>query len=158
METYANYAPTGFDRRGAFLGEERADWVVVPCGRNRDSRVFDLSNFHAALERLGDESETCEVHRFGHWACGWVEIILVHSSRASEVEEIERDLDRYPLLDESDYCEREYEAAVEYWESETLRGRIELCQEAGVSIFDARPGRFPDDPNGDLFEILRADL
>lgn len=157
LTTYAEFAPTSFDRRGAFL-PERADWLVVPCGRNRDSRVLAESNFHVALERLGDESETVEVHRFGHWACGWFEIILVHPSRADEVSEIADALASYPILDESDWSEREYEAAAEYWDSETLRGRVELCQEAGVSIFGARPGRFPDDPNGDLYEILRADV
>ena len=70
MQIYANYAPTGFDSAGAFL-PDRQDWFVVPVGRNRDSGPASESNFKAALEMLGGESDDVEVCNFGHWACGW---------------------------------------------------------------------------------------
>jgi hypothetical protein len=115
MLTYKEYAPSTFDTPGLGL-PDRQDWLVV-IGRNRDSDCADESNFAAALERLGGESETVEVHRFGHWACGWIEIIIVapEGPQAVEAYRIEDDLDVYPLLDENDHSEREAEAAVETW-------------------------------------------
>jgi len=65
MQTYSQYAPTGFDRSRAFLSDRQA-WLVVPVSRNRDSNTLAESNFDAALEMLGGESDTVEVHRFGH--------------------------------------------------------------------------------------------
>lgn len=116
MQTYKDFAPTGFDRAGAFL-PERQDWIIAPCGQNRDSQPRDMVNFAAQLERLGGESETVEVHRFGHWANGWFELALVHPSRADEVEAIEADLESYPVLDEDALSEAEHEDAAESWDS-----------------------------------------
>ena len=56
MTRYADYAPTPYDRRGAFL-PERQDWIVAPVGRNRDSGVTENSNFAVAL-RQRDVSDT----------------------------------------------------------------------------------------------------
>jgi hypothetical protein len=136
---YSQYEPTGFDIAGLGL-PDRQDWIVAPCGRNRDSGILDESNFHACLLALGGESETVEVHRFGHWACGWFELILVDPSRADEVTELADALEYYPLLDESDYSEREFEAVNETWESMSTRDRVDALREAGGSIFAARRG------------------
>jgi len=59
-----------------------------------------------------------EVHRFGHWACGWFEIILVRpdTNAAKTAEEIEAALADYPILDECDHSEREMGAANETWQ------------------------------------------
>lgn len=114
MISYAEFRPTGFDTPGAFL-DDRQDWIVAPVGRTRDSGPMEESNFEAALALLGGESDTMEVHQFGHWGCGWFEIILAHPSRASEVEAIESRLEDYPLLDEDDASNREYEEYLESW-------------------------------------------
>jgi len=42
MTTYSDYAPTPYDRSGAFL-PERQDWMVAPVSRNRDSGVLDIA-------------------------------------------------------------------------------------------------------------------
>lgn len=112
---YSEYAPSGFDARGLGL-EDRQAWLVV-IGRNRDSGVLAESNFASALTSLGGESETCEIHRFGHWGCGWFELILLHPDRETEADSIESALADYPVLDDSDYSERECEALSESWES-----------------------------------------
>ena len=115
MNTYSKHQPTQFDTH---LGREgREHWIVLPCGRNRDSRYHYESNCACALARLGGESDTVEVHRFGHWACGWYEIILVDpaSPAAEEARKIEGDLDGYPILDEEDWSEREMTEANEVW-------------------------------------------
>lgn len=98
LQTYKEYAPTSFDARG--LSPDRHSWIVAPCGKSRDSKALECSNFAVALHKLGGESETLEVHRFGHWACGWFEIILVSPERRKEVEAIALCLDDYPVLDE----------------------------------------------------------
>ena len=114
MQRYSEYSPTQFDIRG--LGcDDRQDWLVLGLIRTRDSGPLDESNFASALRILGDESETLEVHRFGHWGPGWFEIILLHPSRQGEGEEIERRLENYPVLDDDDFSEREYEAANDIW-------------------------------------------
>jgi hypothetical protein len=76
MEPYSEHQPTGFDRAGAFL-PDRQDWLVAPVSRTRDSGPIDESNFQCFLDALGDESESVEVHRFGHWGPGWYEIIII---------------------------------------------------------------------------------
>lgn len=120
---YKDFAPTGFDFRGLGL-ENRQDWIVAPCSRSRDSDTLTESNFASAKRMLTDlpehqESEDglVEVHRFGHWACGWFEIILVHPSLAEHVESIESALANYPVLDDQDHSEREHEAEWEAWQS-----------------------------------------
>lgn len=87
---------------------------------------------------LDAPSQTVEVHRFGHWGPGWFEIILVHPSREKEVEDIERSLEDYPVLDDEDFSAKEYEAACDYWEACSLREKIQLCAKFGASIFSAR--------------------
>ena len=107
MRPYRDHAPTGYDRKGAFL-EDRQEWLVMDVSRTRDSGIRDESNFDAtvkALRKVDPEEEAHEVHRFGHWACGWYEIILVRpSSPAFTVaEDIEAALESYPILDDEDH-------------------------------------------------------
>lgn len=59
------------------------------------------------------------IERSSHWAVGWVETLLVHSSAAPELlawcdAQLER-LDKYPVFDESDYSELETEQANTVW-------------------------------------------
>ncbi len=130
MDTYAKFQPTGFDPAGLALDDQQ-DWLVVPVGRNRDSGCLDESNFASALESLGGESETVEVHRFGHWACGWFEIIIVKpdSDAAKEAESIESALADYPCLDDEDFSQRETEEADRVWAScFNVKQRIEYIE------------------------------
>lgn len=142
MKRYRDYTPTAFDCKGLGL-PDRQDWLVAPVIRTRDSGVKAESNFEAALEILGGESKTVEVHCFNHWGPGWFEIILVHPSREKEVEDIERALEDYPLLDDEDFSSREYEAACDYWDACSLREKIRLCAKFGASIFSARQSMPP---------------
>ncbi len=115
MQTYKQFKPTGFDCKGLGL-EDRQDWLVS-LSRNRDSDTLTESNFAVALDTMGGESDTVEVHRFGHWACEWFEIILVcpGTSAAKEAEEIEAALADYPVLDDTDFSEREQAEADQTW-------------------------------------------
>lgn len=110
--------PSGFDSMSNYLGSiPDKQWLVV-LTHNRDSDVLTESNWDCALERLGGESDTVEIFNFGHWACGWWEVLcVIEGSEAHKLAlEIESDLDSYPVLDEDDFSEREMNEANEVWE------------------------------------------
>ena len=140
MQRYKDHRPTGFDRAGAFL-EDQQDWFVLPVNRTRDTGTFSESNFETALEILGGESDTVEVHRFGHWGPGWYEIILISPQRESEGNEIEARLADYPILSESDLSDRTWNAVQEYWEQMRIGERVTMAQDEQVGIFSVRPNR-----------------
>ena len=150
METYSKFRPTAMDPAGLALDDQQ-DWLVLPVFRNRDSEPLNESNFDTALKIMGGESDTVQVHRFGHWACGWFEIIIIHPSLAAEGEKIEEALDDYPVLDDDDLSRRELEAAEKMWAWMNLKERIEVCKRAGVSILAARRDR----PEWDCVDYLR---
>ncbi len=129
MEKYSEHRPTGFDRQGAFL-DERQDWLVLPVSQNRDSGPLDQSNFEQALEMLGGErNNIIEVHRFGHWAWGWYEIIIVNPKAGKTLkiaESIESSLEDYPVLNEQDFSDKEMELIEECW---TSYGRSDFEEE-----------------------------
>jgi hypothetical protein len=149
---YSEFAPTGFDQAGLGL-EERQDWLVAPATRTRDSGVLDESNFEAALGILGGKSETVEVHRFGHWGPGWFEIILVHPDRQDDVDELEGALESYPLLDEMDHSQRQFDEIQEAWADMSLQDRIDFAVANGYSCFAARTSN-PFDVNNDCGDAV----
>ena len=114
MQRYSELQPTTFDQRGLnWPGQQ--DSFVVPVSQTRDSEALDRANFQAALESLGGESETVEVHRFGHWGPGWFEIVIVSPERVAEVEAIEARLDGCPVLDEELFSRLEDEDCETTW-------------------------------------------
>jgi hypothetical protein len=126
MQKYSEFSPTGFDRKGAFL-RDKSDWLVVPVSQTRDSGPLAESNFAAALEMLGGESEACEVHRFGHWGPGWFEIVIIDPNDDKLVaiaQDIEASLENYPVLDDEDLSRREHDEYVESWDSWARRDYV----------------------------------
>lgn len=115
MQWYADYAPTGFDQKGLGLPQQQ-DWFVV-LGRNRDSGHLEQSNFEAALEALGGESDDVEIHRSRHWGVRWLENLMVRpdTAAAAIAAKLAERLANYPVLDEQDYCTRQHEAYLEAW-------------------------------------------
>src|SRR5262245_1446530 len=93
---------------------EHATWIVGPVGHSRDSDLVEESNWQVACERLGTadpEGQDHEIHRFGHWAVGWVEEIAYRpgSEVARVADEIRESLDSYAILDEMHYSGLEFE-------------------------------------------------
>ena len=120
MTPYKQHRPTQFDRAGAFLDDDRQEWLVAPVTRTRDSGPMDESNFHSFLEGLGGEGDNVEVHRFGHWGPGWYEIIIINPQAediVAKAEEMEASLENYPVLGEHDLSKREHDAEVKSWKS-----------------------------------------
>jgi len=131
----------------------------VFLGRHRESDIITETNFEVALLELGGESETVEVIREGHWAVGWVEWIAIHESDRVALENADKmaaALADYPVLDDEAVSEAEINAASEYWERESLAGRIQICRDALVSIFAARRDDLEERVFDELVEIVRS--
>lgn len=129
MKTYATFRPSQFDTAGLGL-EDRQDWLVVNVFQNRDSGCLDRCNFECAkeaIEAVAGDDESVEVHRFGHWANGWFEIILVRpgTKAALEAEEIEAALADYPILNEERHSEMCHEEANLLWKDLSQKYRQE---------------------------------
>lgn len=138
------------------------EWIYSPgafvfLGQTRDSDSLTRSNFTCALKAIGGESETVRVVRESHWAVGWCEWIAIHESDAAALkaaDEITAALSDYPVIDEDHWSELEWNEAAEYWESLSVRGRAEMCREAGLSVFAARRAELPPNDTGALFDLL----
>lgn len=169
LQVYRTFAPTAFDAAG--LAADRhgiGDFLIAPVSQTRDSNCLDRSNFRACLRELGGESDTVQVHRFGHWGPGWYELILIDPSDSKAVataEEIADSLEDYPILDEEDHSALETEQAAEYWRMCSVRERVSMISEANdrtsaafqISVFSARREDIPEDPSGRLWETLTRD-
>lgn len=111
------FTPSGFDSRANYAGETEFPGLLFVLARNRDSDELAESNWRVALKNLGGESETVQIIRIGHWACGWVEYLCV--KEGSEQQETAQDmvdqLKDYPILDEEDFGQLEQEEADRVW-------------------------------------------
>ena len=98
-------------------------WAVLYT-RNRDSTLIDVSNHQAiakALDRFDEgENPTVFWQDHSHWACGWVTAAVIRvyhpNGRITKAFktwcDLQARLEDYPILDETDYSEREYDAAL----------------------------------------------
>jgi hypothetical protein len=83
-----------------------------------------------------------EVHRFGHFAVGWIEEVAYRpgSAVAAAADKMRQALDSYAILDEMDHSELEFEEVLESWDSWQAREvRRDIVREL-VSRID------PEDP------------
>ena len=80
--------------------------------------------------------------RAGHWACGWVEYLMVRAEADDAIIEkaqaLDDALEGYPILNEDGYYEKVAESVSSYWEAMSLRERIRTCVEYGLSMYAAR--------------------
>lgn len=157
LSTYRDFRPTAFDIAGLHADSlDIGDWYVSPCTVNRDSSCLDRANWKAVIESLEsanlEEFEDYQIIRFGHWANGWFEILIVHPARpgADIVAEIAAALAEYPIVSDGIFSDLEYGETVAEWGSLSMRERIGLCSEAGCSIFAARR----DSPPERVFERM----
>jgi hypothetical protein len=128
--------------------------LYILLDRDRDSNHMTESNFETALELLGGESETVQIHRFGSWLCGWFEYLCIDSTEwidedwrsgaylhnwyFEEAENIEDSLSSYPCLDDEDLSRREIEAFEESYQhfiQTDLEREIESREEEAETNF-----------------------
>jgi hypothetical protein len=122
LSTYGAWAPTPFDRAGYGADAERASWLVSPCFLNRDSGPLERANWKAALaelERVDPSAEGYEVDGFGHWACGWFDVVLArpNTAAAAALQRLADRLEVYPSLDDHALEQEEEREASEAWEA-----------------------------------------
>jgi len=99
------------------------NWAIIYT-HNRDSRLLDQSNasvIHGAMTPFteGDDPDVVfESH--SHWAVGHVDGFSLRVFRRGRITnafrtyfDLEQQMDAYPVLDESDYSDREYEATLD---------------------------------------------
>lgn len=106
----------GLDGWDNYSGDDLGEKIVV-LSTSRDADIMTESNFDSALEMLGGESKHVEVEQVGHWACGWIKMILVNPKSKKHLKiayEIRKALEDYPVLDDSDFNDREYEYQSNY--------------------------------------------
>lgn len=153
MPKWSPSLASSYDSARNYAGPDLSEFFVAGM-QNRDSGPLGRSNFQFTLDRLGGESETVEVIRAGHWACGWVEYILVSPEDNKAVSighDIADSLGLYPILDEEHFTSLQYQEAFSYWNDARLWERVRLCQEAEVSVFAAR--RSEDIPTDVLMRL-----
>lgn len=83
---------------------------------HRDMPAAYATNQAVALEWLAEadqEGTAHAVHRFTHWAVGWIDYVVVNTQRQAVTEvcaDIMQRIEAYPLLDENQSCIAEWEA------------------------------------------------
>lgn len=87
---------------------------------SRDSGLLEQSNA-AAIKKEMARFKTAWIETHSHWGPGWVEVLIVRvydskgkiTKAFKRLYELMESLEDYAILDETDYCNREYEATVE---------------------------------------------
>lgn len=176
--TIETYVPENLSRwklPPSYVGARWPEYYVAPVTRNRDSDILTESNWDAQWKALsalakdtpdGEETSPCIVSE-NHWAVGWVEWVAIHESNAEalkEADELAASLESYPILDEEEHSNREWEAYTREWEDRTtrrdftrmLREVFGLCDAAADKLEDGDPGKLREAfeglvPSGEYF-------
>ena len=93
--------------------DHEMDWITsTEIQINRDSDELTESNWQVFIDGLEKtNSEDWRILRFGHFACGWYEIVILRPNSASYDYYIQclEILEDYPILDEDHYSALQYE-------------------------------------------------
>ena len=97
--------------------DDQLDWIASSeIQINRDSDELTESNWQVFIDGLEKtNSEDWRILRFGHFACGYYEIVILRPNSESYDFYIEclESLENYPVLDEEHYCNLEHERILE---------------------------------------------
>lgn len=112
--------------------DEGVDWGRTGFSTHRDDDIYGRSNFRVACKDLeADYPDDFRVQGASHWAVGWVDELLVRilkpgveldygdvlaegdiTEAFKAAMKLQSELVDYPILDESDYSELEYEETI----------------------------------------------
>lgn len=156
LARYEGHRPSSFDRH---ICSELDSFYLAPISNNRDADILTCSNWLIGTAKIlnASQHDDTQVHSFGHWACGWYELLLIHPDDTEALKvasAMAAGLEQYPVLNEDHYSGLEYEAAADYWERCSVSDRVEILQRFGGSIFQARRDTLPDDPTGAIVQYL----
>jgi len=135
-----------------YMGDDMSEHYIL-YSKTRDSDPLERSNFDCILRDIDPnvdtekENENIIVVSFRHWACGWVETIMIHESEKKAIaqgNDIQTQLNIYPVYDDDHYDQLKHDEAQDIWKNcLTLAEKIEICQTAKISIFSARSETIP---------------
>ena len=112
-------------------------WGFAPFGKHRDSDLLQESNFDVALKELKRVSgKSVEVMHTNHWAVGWYDHIMVRTTAKKTMEkvlELCNRLDNYPILNEEDYSEREFNQACDAYDQWARSSVAQIAQENEIA-------------------------
>jgi hypothetical protein len=100
-----------------YIGEDYSNYYVI-YSHNRDSSIFEESNYQSIINFLTEKNCQFEQIRFTNWLVGWHESIMIEESQIESLiiaSDILDQLNNYPIFDEEDYSNRIIEKALEYW-------------------------------------------
>ena len=143
LEDAATQAAGNWQRFNSFVWfrdrevEDAAQWAIIYT-HNRDSGLLDQSNAKVISKAMapfteGDDADVV-IESHSHWAVGHIDgfSIRVFDSNGEitdafrKYHELAEAMDQYPILDESDYSERELEATLENVEDAAWRLKNEF--------------------------------
>lgn len=131
MKTHTEDFPRlseAFARDSVYWGD-RPDWFLV-FATTRDADTLGQSNWRSFLRLLGGTgtegrkgsevvTEGVEIEEASHWACGWVQYLIVSPDAVEllkKAREAKERLDGYPVLDEDDWTALEDEERQTCWD------------------------------------------
>ncbi len=137
-------AENGFGHPSSYAGPDFSDYIVL-IGSNRDADLLTQSNWEVACELFPeDESENTLHITQGHWACGWIELLLIkHVGFEKDINirlnlykamKTREALDDYPVLDDSHFCEHERNSMHENFEGEKKYFIRDLAEFIDINI------------------------
>ena len=137
---------------GNWQGDEHFEWRGRPADaerwtmchiRHRDSGLSAQSNAAQIEQALAKFSDDVLFQRFDHWQFGWVDAVVVrvfdpddqHAEAYAVLCDLLLRLKDRPVLDETDYSNRVYEAT-----TENIREAVRVHPQV---MIDRLPGDFP---------------
>jgi hypothetical protein len=150
LEAAAKMAAGNWKKFDSFAWHGRPDdadtWAIFYT-HHRDSGIVDQSNAAAIATALTPFTETGDVvfESHSHWAVGHIDGCSIRVFRDGEITEafcryhdLAERLANYGILDESDYCNREYEETIENLPNAAwrLKREYELPEGWKEAVFD----------------------
>ena len=142
-----------YEKPENYIGDTHyGDYVFLH--QNRDSDLLTRCNFKLAYSRLlgltvdslddncnlpcdfehTEYSNGISIVRERHWACGWLEYILISGNNLDALEKARSmvdELNDYPILCEEYYSECRYKECFDYWESLNPSDRLGYVRQLG---------------------------
>ena len=168
---------TAWTRPSDYSGHNPVGEYVIAT-RTRDSSILEDVNYsriledleginqqsgypyHRKIEDAATVFEAFDVYDFRarHWACGWVEYLMVKPEAPDDVliasAEIVSALADYPIYDEDAYSKKQWEAVTEHWTHMGTDERVQYCQDVWVSVFAARHDDVPEAVGNQLLQEI----
>lgn len=172
LERWTSEDPA-FGGAANYCGADLSAFYLAPVSMGRDTAdALTLSNWKVVgeeLEALAEHEESGE-HEFGHWACGWYRLWLIHESDEAALRCADQwacSLADYPVADEEAMGEIEAEHEEEAWEKWAMaewRGVVEKAlqefapDDADSYWADEQLERVSDDAMGELWHTVAQGL